>query len=101
MSESSQEFLVFLCGVDKSVAMDAEGDEILLGVVSQSAPSVDMVCGRANRLADILATNERKLWNAIKAKDMNVVESLLAPDFFRVSGGECRRDRRIFSTFWI
>lgn len=42
--------------------------------------------GRANRLADILATNERKLWNAIKAKDMNVVESLLAPDFFRVSG---------------
>jgi hypothetical protein len=29
--------------MDKLVAADAEGDEILLGVVSQSAPSVDMV----------------------------------------------------------
>ncbi len=41
--------------------------------------------GRANRLADILAANEKQLWDAIEAKNTNLVEGLVAPDFFCVS----------------
>ncbi len=43
VSKSSRGFLISLCGVDKLVAADAERNQILLGVVSQSAAWVDVV----------------------------------------------------------
>ncbi len=41
--------------------------------------------GRANQLANILAANEKQLWDAVKARDMHVLETLMAHDFFWIS----------------
>ncbi len=58
-------------------------DELVPG--DQPPRKRDRSRGRANRLADILAANEKQLWDAIKARNTNLLESLVAPDFFRVS----------------
>ncbi len=42
--------------------------------------------GRAQQMADVLVAHEKQLWDAIKAKDTNFLQSLVAPDFAWVSG---------------
>ena len=55
MSKSSQELLALFRRVDKLVATSAEGDEILLSIVSQLAAWMDMVYVKISKAPAALA----------------------------------------------